>query len=95
MTTNFASFSIVLTLIIMGSITFTILGVVHLFIKNALRKHGYNPNSPQQTYQQLQTDLNKVADDLSDIQYELDEIRPEILQLEFLKYAKENGDEMQ
>lgn len=89
------AFVIVLTLIIMGSVTFTILCVVHLFIKNALRKHGYHPNSPQQTYQQLQTDLKKVADGLSDIQYELDEIRPEIQQLEFLKYAKENGDEMQ
>ena len=85
------AFVIVLTLIIMGSITFTILGVVHLFTQNALRKHGYHPNNPQQTYQQLQADLNKVADALSDIQYELDEIRPEILQLEFLKYANEDG----
>ncbi len=84
------AFVIGLTLIIMGSITFTILGVVHLSTKNALKKHGYHPNIAQQTYQQLQTDLNKVADDLSDIQYELDEIRPEIQQLEFLKYADED-----
>ncbi len=81
---NFATFAVVLTLIIMGSITFTVLGVVHLFTKNALKKHGYHPNISQQTYQQLQTDLNKVTDDLSDIQYELDAIRPEIQQLEFL-----------
>ena len=85
------AFVIMLTLIFMGSITFTILGIVHLFIKNALRKHGYHPNSPQQTYQQLQTELKKVADSLADIQYELDEIRPDILQLEYLKYANEDG----
>lgn len=91
MTINIANFAVVLILIIMGSMTFTILGVVHLSTKNALKKRGYHPNITQQTYQQLQTDLNKVADDLSDIQYELDEIRPEILQLEFLKYANEDG----
>lgn len=88
---NFATFAVVLTLIIMGSITFTILGVVYLSTKNALRKRGFHPNISQQTYQQLQTDLSKVTDDLSDIQYELDEIRPDIQQLEFLKYANENG----
>ena len=91
MPTNFATFAVVLTLIIMGSITFTILGVVYLSTKNALKKRGYHPNISQQTYQQLQTDLSKVTDDLSDIQYELDEIRPDIQQLEFLKYANENG----
>ncbi|MYB64671.1 hypothetical protein F4X73_08275 [Candidatus Poribacteria bacterium] len=88
---NFATFAVVLTLTIMGSITFTILGVVHLFTKNALKKRGFHPNISQQTYQQLQTDLSKVTDDLSDIQYELDAIRPDIQQLEFLKYANENG----
>lgn len=88
---NFATFAVVLTLIIMGSITFTILGVVYLSTKNALRKHGFHPNISQQTYQQLQTDLSKVTDDLSDIQYQLDAIRPDIQQLEFLKYANENG----
>ena len=88
---NFATFAVVLTLIIMGSITFTILGVVYLSTKNALKKRGFHPNISQQTYQQLQTDLSKVTDDLSDIQYELDEIRPDIQQLEFLKYANENG----
>lgn len=91
MPTNFATFAVVLTLIIMGSITFTILGVVYLSTKNALKKRGFHPNISQQTYQQLQTDLNKVTDDLSDIQYELDAIRPDIQQLEFLKYANENG----
>ncbi len=91
MSINFANFAVVLTLIIMGSLTLTILGIVYLSTKNALKKRGYHPNITQQTYQQLQTDLNKVADNLSDIQYELDEIRPEILQLEFLKYANEDG----
>ena len=87
---NFATFAVVLTLTIMGSITLTILGAVHLFTKNALKKHGYHPNISQQTYQQLQTDLNKITDDLSGIQYKLDEIRPDIEQLEYLKYADEN-----
>lgn len=88
---NFATFAVVLTLIIMGSITFTILGVVYLSTKNALKKRGFHSHISQQTYQQLQTDLNKVTDDLSDIQYQLDAIRPDIQQLEFLKYANGNG----
>lgn len=91
---NFATFAVVLTLIVMGSLTLTILGVVSLLTKNALKKNGYNPNISQQTYQHLQTNLNQVADDLSEIQFELDEIGPDIQQLEFLKYASENGNGM-
>lgn len=92
---TWANIAVLLTLIIMGSITFTILGVVRLATKNSLKKIGYHANISQQTLQQLQTDLNQVATDLSEIQFELDEIEPSIQQMEFLKYANENGSSLQ
>ena len=88
---NFATFAVLLTLIVMGSLTFTILCVVRLLTKNSLRKNGYHANISQQTYQQLQTDLNQVNADLAEIQFQLDEVGPSLQQLEFLKYANENG----
>ena len=88
---NFATFAVLLTLIVMGSLTFTILSVVRLLTKNSLRKNGYHSNISQQTYQQLQTDLNQVNADLAEIQFQLDEVGPSLQQLEFLKYANENG----
>lgn len=92
---NFATIAVLITLIVMGSLTFTILGVVSLITKNSLKKIGYHPNISQQTFQQLQDDLNQVATDLSEIQFELNEIEPSLQQMEFLKYANENGSSLQ
>ncbi len=92
---NYATLAVLITLIAMGSLTFTILGAVRLITKNSLKKIGYHPDISQQTLQQLQTDLNQIASDLAEIQFELHEIEPSIQQMEFLKYANENGSSLQ
>ena len=44
----------------------------------------------QVAYQQIQTDLNQVAADLTDIRLQLDDVGPHLKEMEFLKYARQN-----
>lgn len=84
-------FVVILTLIIMGSIAFTVLAIVRLVTSHLLKKSGYHANKSQVVYQQLQTDLNQISTDLTDISMELDEVESHIKNMEFLKYAQQNA----
>ena len=87
---NFIFFLVILTLIVMGSITVTVLLTVRIGTTRALRKHGYHPNNSQIKYQQIEEDLYKIKADLGEIRFELYEIEPHLRDMEFLKYAEGN-----
>ena len=81
------------TLIVMGSLTITVLASVKVLTDHFLKKSGYHPKKARQTYQQVQTDLNQAATDLNEIQLQLEDIAPYLHNMEFLKYAREEGHE--
>ncbi len=82
-----------LTVIVMGSLTITVLVTVKAITDHFLKKSGYHPKKARQTYQQIQTDLNQAAADISDIRLQLEDITPYLHNMEFLKYAREEGHE--
>ncbi len=79
-----------LPLIVSIFFSVTILVAVKLITDNFLKKIGYFPNKAQVEYQQIQTNLNQVASDLTDIRYQLDDIEPYLRQMEYLKYSDKN-----
>lgn len=87
---KFAVFIVIIAPIITICITFTILIAVKLITTQLLKKKGYRPNMSQVAYQQIQTDLNQVAADLTDIRLQLDDVGPHLKEMEFLKYAHQN-----
>lgn len=87
---NILFFFLILTLIVMGSITFTVLAIVRIGTSRALKKHGYHPNNSQINYQKIEEDLHQINEDLGDIRFQLYEIEPHLKDMEFLKYAKGN-----
>ncbi len=87
---KFLFFAATLILIITVSLTITILVAVKLITSQLLKKRGYRSNMSQVAYQQIQTDLNKVAADLTDIRLQLDDVEPRLREMEFLKYARQS-----
>lgn len=87
---NIIFFFVVLTFIVMGTITITILVTVKIATSRALKKHGYHPNNSQIKYKQIEEDLYKINEDLGEIRFQLYEIEPHLKDMEFLKYAKGN-----
>lgn len=87
---KFMTFLVTLTLIVMGSLTFTLLVGVKLITNNLLKKAGYHPHKSKVAYQQIQTDLNQVTADLTDIRLQLVDIEPHLREMEFLKYAHQD-----
>ncbi len=88
--TIFGSFAVTVTLIVMGTITVTVLVASKLITAHLLKKKGYRPDKAASTYQQIQTDLDQAAADLTDIRLQLDDVAPALLDMEFLKYAPDN-----
>ena len=82
-----------ITLIVMGSLTITVLASVKVITNHFLKKSGYYPKKARQTYQQVKTDLNQAATDLNEIRMQLEDIAPYLQNMEFLKYAREEGHE--
>ena len=87
---NYIFFFVVLTFIVMGTITITVLLTVRIGTTRALRKHGYHPNNSKIKYQQIEEDLNQINEDLGEIRFQLYEIEPHLKDMEFLKYAEIN-----
>lgn len=87
---KFVLFVATLTIIVAVSVTFTVLIAVKLITTQLLRKRGYSSNRAKMTYQQVQTDLKQVSDDLTDIRLQLDDVEPHLKEMEFLKYARQN-----
>ncbi len=87
---KFVFFAATLTVIVAVSVTFTVLVAVKLITAQLLRKRGYRSNRAKVAYQQVQTDLKQVSDDLTDIRLQLDDVEPHLKEMEFLKYARQN-----
>ena len=87
---KFVLFVATLTVIVAVSVTFTALIAVKLITAQLLRKRGYRSNMSQVAYQQIQTDLKQVSDDLTDIRIQLDDVEPHLKEMEFLKYARQD-----
>ena len=85
---NFVFLFVILTLIIMGTTTITILVIVRICTTRALKKHGYHPNNSQIKYKKIEEDLYKITVDLGELRFQLYEIEPHLKDMEFLKYAK-------
>ena len=77
--------------IVIGTTTITILACVWLGTSYYLRSLGYRPNSAQQTYRQVNSDLQQIVGDLREIRFELEEVEPYLQDVEFLRYARQKG----
>ena len=76
--------------IVVGTATITILACVWLGTSYHLRKSGYNPNSAEETYCQVDSDLNQIVGDLQEIHSELEAAESHLRDMEFLRYARQN-----
>ncbi|MDE0185550.1 MAG: hypothetical protein OXP71_08840 [Candidatus Poribacteria bacterium] len=84
-------FSVIITAvaaIILGSITVTVLAIVWLATSRSLNRTGKYRYTGQMTYQQIQSDLSQISEDLNGIRWQLQDIAPQLHDMEFLKYAR-------
>ena len=71
--------------IVAGTTTITVLVCVWIGTSYTLRILGYKRGAAQQTYQQVDSDLNQVVGDLREIHLELEEAESYLRDVEFLK----------
>ena len=76
--------------IIVGTTTITILTCVWLGTLYYLKASGYKPNKAQETYSQVDSDLNQIVGGLQEIRFELEEVEPYLRDVEFLRYARQS-----
>ena len=79
-----------IVVIIVGTTTITTLACVWLGTSYYLRTSGYDPNSAEQTYRRVDSDLNQIVGDLQEMRFELEEVEPYLRNVEFLRYARQN-----
>ena len=78
------------TAIIISGITVITLASVWMGTSYCLQKSGYHPRKSKQAYHQVESGLDQVAGDLTEIRLQLDDIAPYLRDIEFLKYARQN-----
>ena len=76
--------------IVIGTTTVTIIACVWLGTLYYLKKLGYTEDTAQQTYHQVDSDLNQIVRDLQEIRLQLDNVAPYLHDMEFLRYARQN-----
>ena len=76
--------------IVIGTTTVTIIACVWLGTSYYLKKLGYTEDTAQQTYHQVDSDLNQIVRDLQEIRLQLDNVAPYLRDMEFLRYARQN-----
>lgn len=76
--------------IVIGTTTVTIIAYVWLGTSYYLKKLGYAEDTAQQTYHQVDSDLNQIVRDLQEIRLQLDDVAPYLRDMEFLRYARQN-----
>ncbi len=77
--------------IIVGTTTITTLACVWLGTSYYLRASGYKPDKAEKTYQQVDSDLKQIVEDLQEIRFELAEAEPYLRDVEFLRYARQDS----
>ena len=78
------------TAIIISGITVITLASVWMGTSYCLQKSGYSPRNAKQAYQQVETGLNQITEDLAEIRLQLDDVAPYLHDMEFLRYARQN-----
>ncbi len=76
--------------VVMGTTTVTILACVWVATAYYLKKSGYAPKTAQETYRQVDSDLEQIVGDLQEIHSQLEEAEPHLRNMEFLKYTRQN-----
>ena len=76
--------------IVIGTTTVTIIACVWLGTSYYLKKLGYTDDTAQQSYRQVDSDLNQIVRDLQEIRLQLDNVAPYLRDMEFLRYARQN-----
>ncbi len=76
--------------IVIGTTTITTLACVWLGTSYYLRTSGYDPNSAEQTYYRVDSNLKQIVGDLQEMRFELEEVEPYLRDVEFLRYARQN-----
>ena len=87
---KFTAAFIAIVAIVAGTTTITILACVWLGTSYYLRMFGYKPNRGQQSYRQVDADLEQIVEGLQDLHSQLEEAEPHLRNMEFLKYARQN-----
>ena len=87
---KFTAAIVAIVAIVMGTTTITVLACVWLGTSYYLRTSGYDPDSAEQTYRQVDSDLNRIVGNLQEIRFELEEAEPYLRDVEFLRYARQN-----
>ena len=87
---KFTAAVVAIVVIVMGTATITTLACVWLGTSYYLRTSGYDPNSAEQTYRQVDSDLDQIVGGLQEIRFELEEVEPYLRDVEFLRYARQN-----
>ena len=75
--------------IVVGGTMLIVLVSVWLGTTYFLKKSGYEPDGAQHAYCHVESDLDEMLADLQEIHFELDEAAPLLLDLEFLRYARQ------
>lgn len=78
------------TAIIISGITVITLASVWMGTSYCLQKIGYHSRETKQTYHQVESDLNQIAGDLTELRLQLDDIAPYLRDMEFLRYARQH-----
>ena len=76
--------------IIISGITVVALVSTWFGTSYCLKKSGYHPRNAKQAYRQVESDLNQIAGDLTEVRLQLDDVVPYLRDMEFLRYAREN-----
>ncbi len=86
---KFTAAIVAIVAIIGGTTTITVLTCVWLVTSYSLRTSGYNRSSAEQTYRQVDSDLNRIVGNLQEMRFELEEVEPYLRDIEFLRYARQ------
>ena len=78
------------TAIIISGITVITLASVWMGTSYCLQKSGYRPRNSKQAYHQVESGLNQIAGDLTEIRLQLNDVAPYLRDMEFLRYARRN-----
>ena len=87
---KFTAALVAIMAIIIGTTTITVLACVWFGTSYYLRTSGYDPNSAEQTYRRVNSDLKQIVGDLQEMRFELQEAEPYLRDVEFLRYARQN-----
>ena len=89
---KFATLITTIVAIVVGVTTITTLASVWVGTSYHLKASGYEPKTPQKTYQQVDSDLKHIVGDLQEIHSELEKAESHLRNMEFLKYARQNSE---